>query len=199
MLNIFQVLLSHSVFLSENSLFSTVPCFSIGLFCFLEPNLLSYLYILDLSPLSDLGLVKIFSQSVGCLLVLLTVSFDLQKLCNFMRSYLSILELTAQAIGVLFRNLSPVPISLKLFPTFSSIRFSVSGFIWSSLIHMDLIFVQGEENGSIRILLHENCQLSQPHLLKMLSYFHWMVFTTLSNIKLPQVCGFISVSSILFH
>ena len=31
------------------------------------------------SPLSDLGLVKIFSQSVGCLFVLLTVSFALQK------------------------------------------------------------------------------------------------------------------------
>jgi hypothetical protein len=61
---------------------------------------LSFLYILDISPLSDLGLVKIFSQSVGCLLVLLTVSFALQKLCNFMRSHLSILVLTAQAIGV---------------------------------------------------------------------------------------------------
>jgi hypothetical protein len=93
-----------------------------------------------LAPLSDLGLVKIFSQSVGCLLVLLTVSFALQKLCNFMRSHLSILDLTAQAIAVLFRNLSPVPISLRLFPTFSSISFSVSGFMWSSLIHLDLSF-----------------------------------------------------------
>jgi hypothetical protein len=33
------------------------------------------LYILDISPLSDLGLVKILSQSVGGLFVLLTVSF----------------------------------------------------------------------------------------------------------------------------
>jgi hypothetical protein len=55
---------------------------------------LSSLYILDISPLSDLGLVKIFSQSVGCLFVLLIVSFAFQKLCNFMRSYLSILYLT---------------------------------------------------------------------------------------------------------
>jgi hypothetical protein len=29
----------------------------------------------------------------------LTVSFALQKLCNFMRSHLLILDLTAQAIG----------------------------------------------------------------------------------------------------
>ena len=57
-----------------------------------------------------------------------------------------------------------------LFPTFSSVSFRVSGFIWSSLIHLDLSFVQGEKNGAIRILLHDNCQLCQHHLLKMLSF-----------------------------
>ena len=35
--------------------------------------------------------------------------------------------LTAQAIAVLFRIFSPVPISLRLFPTFSSISFTVFG------------------------------------------------------------------------
>jgi hypothetical protein len=48
----------------ENSLFSSVPHSLIGLFDFLEPIFLSSLYILDISPLSDLGLVKIHSQSV---------------------------------------------------------------------------------------------------------------------------------------
>jgi hypothetical protein len=33
-----------------------------------------------------------------------------------MRSHLSILNLTAQAIGILFRNFSPVPKSSRLFP-----------------------------------------------------------------------------------
>jgi hypothetical protein len=88
-----------------------------GLFEFLESIFLSSLYILDISPLSDLGLVKILSQSVGGLFVLLTLSFDLQKLCNFMRSHLSILDLTAQAIAVLFINLSPVPISSRTQPS----------------------------------------------------------------------------------
>ena len=88
---------------------------------------MSSLYILDLSPLSDIGLV--LSQYVGSLLVLLTVSFALWKLYNFMMSHLSILDLTAQAIAVLFRNYSPVPISSKVLPTFSSINFSVSGFM----------------------------------------------------------------------
>jgi hypothetical protein len=94
----------------------------------------------NISLLSDLGLVKIFSQSVRGLFVLLTVSFALEKLCNFMRSHLLILDLTAQVIGVLFRNFPPVSISLIFFPTFFSISFSVSSFMWSSLIHLDLSF-----------------------------------------------------------
>ena len=56
-------------------------------------------------------------------------------------------------------------------PTYSSINFSVSGFMWSSLIHLDLSFVQGDKNGSIYILLHDNCQLYQHYLLKMLCFF----------------------------
>jgi hypothetical protein len=109
-----------------------------GLFDFLESSFLSSLDILVISPLSDLGLVKILSQSVGGLFVLLTVSFALQKLCNFMRSHLSILDLTAPAIVVLFRIFSPVPISSRLFPTFSSINFIVSGFMWNIFHQADV-------------------------------------------------------------
>ena len=58
-----------------------------------------------------------------------------------MRSNLSILDHTTQAIGVLFRNFSPVPICLRLFFTFSSLHCSVSGFMWRSLIHLVLSFV----------------------------------------------------------
>jgi hypothetical protein len=40
---------------AENSLFSSEPHFKMGLFDFLESTFLSSLYILDISPLSDLG------------------------------------------------------------------------------------------------------------------------------------------------
>ena len=70
--------------------------------CSLESNFLSSLYILYIRPLSDVGLLKIFSQFVGWPFALLTVSFALQKLCNYMRSHLLILDLRIQAIGVLF-------------------------------------------------------------------------------------------------
>jgi hypothetical protein len=52
-------------FSDENSLFSSVPHFLIWLFDFLESTFLSSLSILNISPLSDLGMVKILSQSVG--------------------------------------------------------------------------------------------------------------------------------------
>ena len=42
-------------------LFISVPHFLIGLFDSLESNVLSYLCILDISSLSDVGLAKIFS------------------------------------------------------------------------------------------------------------------------------------------
>ena len=51
--------------------------------CFL--SFVSSLYILDTNPLSDMSLAKIFSHSIGCLLVLLIVSFSVQKLFILMK------------------------------------------------------------------------------------------------------------------
>jgi hypothetical protein len=182
-----------NIFFSGDSQLFSIPqlrilCLAVypifmGLFEFLESSFLRGFYILHICPLPGFGLVKILSQYVGGLFVLLTVSFALQKLCNFMRSHLSILDLTGQAIAVLFRNFSPVPISSRLFPTSSFINFSVSVFMWSSLIHLDLSFVQGDKNGSIHILLHDNCELYLHYLMKMLSFFHWVVLALFSKIK----------------
>ena len=70
----------------ENSLFSSEPHFLMGLFDFLESIFLSSLYILDISPLSDIELVKIFSNMLVVIFVFLTVSFALYNLCNFMKA-----------------------------------------------------------------------------------------------------------------
>jgi hypothetical protein len=50
------------------------------LFGLLMSSFFSSLYLWDISPLSDVNLVKIFFQSIGSCFVLLTMSFDLQKL-----------------------------------------------------------------------------------------------------------------------
>jgi hypothetical protein len=62
----------------------------IGLFLLLLFNFLSSLHILDINHLSIACFVKVFSHSVGCLLILVIVSFDVQKLFNLMQSYLFI-------------------------------------------------------------------------------------------------------------
>jgi hypothetical protein len=113
----------------------------IHLFGSLESSFLSSLYLLDISLVSDVGLVKIFSQSVGCHFVLMTVSFALQKFFNFMRSHLSIVDLRVWVIGVLFRKISPVPMCLWFFPNFSSNRFSVSGCLVGWLFFVLFCFV----------------------------------------------------------
>jgi hypothetical protein len=67
----------------ENSLFSSVPPFLIGLFDFLESSFLSSLYILDISPLLDLGLIKKLFQSVGGLFCHIDIIFCLTESLQF--------------------------------------------------------------------------------------------------------------------
>jgi hypothetical protein len=55
--------------------------------------------------------------------------------------------------------------------------------MWRSLIHLNMRFIQGIKNGLICILLHDNLYLCQHHLLKKLSFFHWMILAPLSKIK----------------
>ena len=51
---------------------------------------MSCLYMLDINPLWVISFANIFSHSVGCLFVLLMVSFAVQKLLSLMRSHLFI-------------------------------------------------------------------------------------------------------------
>jgi hypothetical protein len=154
-----------------------------GLFEFLEFSFLSSFDILNIIPLSDLGLVKIISQSVDGLFVLWTISFALQKLCNFMRSHLSILDLKSTSNCFSIQEFFPCAHIFEAFPHFLLNKIRCLWFYLESLIHLDLSFVQGDKNGSILILLQDNHQSCQNHLLKMLSFFHWMVLAPLSKIK----------------
>ena len=135
---------------------------------FLESNFFSSSYIFYIIPLFDVELVRIFVQSVHS--VLLTVSFALQKLFSFMKYHFSMVDLRAWVSGILFRKFSPLPVFSRVFPTFSSIRCSVSDLILRSLIYLDLSFVQGDKYRPICILLHVDCQLEQHHLSKMPSF-----------------------------
>lgn len=63
--------------------------FEIKFFVSLLLSFESSLYILDISPLLDMWYENIYSQSVACIFILLTVSFPEQKLLMSMKSNLS--------------------------------------------------------------------------------------------------------------
>ena len=81
----------------------------------------------------------------------------------------------------------------------SSKSFIVSGLTFRPFIHFQFIFVYSVRNCSSFILLHVAVQFSQHHLLKSLSFPHCIFLPPLSEIRYPQVHGFISGLSILFH
>ena len=75
----------------EECLFRPPDHFLIGSFGFLLLSYMSCLYILEIEPLSVASFASIFSQFIGCLFVLLMVSFTMQKLIHLIRSRLFLL------------------------------------------------------------------------------------------------------------
>jgi hypothetical protein len=100
-----------------------------------------------------------------------------------MKSHLSILSLIYWDAGVLLRKSLPIPISSRVFlvPSFSNFR--VSGLIFRSLIHFELLLVQGDRHGSSFSFLETIKHFSQQHLLKRLSFLHHIFLALLSKIR----------------
>lgn len=78
-------------------------------------------------------------------------------------------------------------------------RFTVSGFILQSLIHLYLIFVQSYKFEFICIL-HADIQFVMEHLLKMISFFSGVYFWLLyQKLGAHRYIGFKFRSSIEFY
>ena len=66
----------------EKCLFRSFSHFLFGLFVFLVLSCLSFLYVLEINPLSVVSFAIIFSHSEDCLFTLLIVYFAVQKLLS---------------------------------------------------------------------------------------------------------------------
>uniref|UniRef100_A0A8D1FKQ3 Uncharacterized protein n=1 Tax=Sus scrofa TaxID=9823 RepID=A0A8D1FKQ3_PIG len=67
--------------------------FQLGYWVFLLLSCISFLYILEIKPLSVASFETVFSHSIDCLFVFLMVSFAVQKLVSLIRSHWFILSL----------------------------------------------------------------------------------------------------------
>ena len=85
----FHVFVGHLYILfGEMYIYVFHPCFDFGLFVFLVLSCMSWLYILEINPMSVVSFAIIFFHSKGCLLILFIVSFPVQKILSLIKPHL---------------------------------------------------------------------------------------------------------------
>ena len=168
MLSIFSCVYWPSVYLLwRNVSLSLLPIFRLGCL-FLYCCCMSCLYILEIKPLLVTSFAIIFSISVGCLFVLLMVSFAVQKLVSLIRSHLFIFVFISITLGDWPKKKFVWFMSENVLPMISYRSFVVSCLMFKSLSHFEFIFAYGERVYSNFTDLYAAVQLSQHHLLKRL-------------------------------
>ena len=141
---------------------------------------MSCLYILEINPSSVVSFANIFSHSEGCLFILFMVPFAVQKLLSLIKSHMFIFVFISITLGGGSKKIFLWFMPKSVFPMFSSKSFILSGLTFRSLIHFQFIFVCGVRECSNFILLHVAVQFSQHHLLKRLSFLHYIFLPPLS-------------------
>ena len=86
---------------------------------------MSYLYILEDRPLSEVSLAYIFSNTVSSLFILLLFSLAMQEVFILMRSHLYILSFMSLALGYMSVKMLLCGMSETSLPMFSSKIFMV--------------------------------------------------------------------------
>ena len=131
--HIFRNLLSICVSSLSKCLFRSFAHFSIGLFIIFLLRYVSFLYILDIIPLSDIWFANIFSYFTGCLFILLIVSLAVQKVFSFLFSLVPFVDfyICSLCFWCQIKKI-PKPMSRSFFPMFSS------GVLQAQILHGSL-------------------------------------------------------------
>ena len=152
-----------------------LPIFKSGFCFFLMLSCMSCFYVLDINPLSVISFANIFSHSVGCLFVLLMVSFAVQKLFSLIRSHLFIFAFVCFRRRIQ-KNIAAIYVK-ECFAYVSSRSFIVSS-LTLSLWSTEFIFVCVKECSNF-ILFYVAIQFPQHHLLNRL-FLHCIFLPPLS-------------------
>ena len=146
--------------------------FLIGLFVFLILSSMSYLYILEINPLSVAFLCKYYLPFWGLSFHLygfiFMVSFVVKKLLNINSSICLFLFYFHFSRNWVKKYLAVIYIKEFSACEFSSLNFIMSGLTVRSLIHFEFIFLYNVRQCSNFILLY--VQFSQYHLLNLLNF-----------------------------
>lgn len=97
-----------------------------------------------------------------------------------MRSQLLVVGLNPWSKGIQLRKCFSSLKSCRVVPIYSLYSFNVSDFTLRSLLHLDIIFMQGNRCKTNFVFLHVETQFFKNQLLKMLSFLQCLFLALLS-------------------
>ena len=116
----------------------------IRLFPFLILSIMNCWFLLDINPLLAITFVNVFSQSIGCLYILLIISFAVQKLLNLTKSHWFAFVFIFPDETIPKKKKKKLQfMSKSVLPMFTPRSFMIFIFIFRFLDNFGFIFVYG--------------------------------------------------------
>ena len=135
---------------------------------------MSCLYILMTRSLLVTSFAKIFSHPIGCLFIFKNGFLSCAKVLNIIHFHWYIFAFIVITLRCGSNKMMLWFMSKSVLPISSSRSFIISGHLFRPLMHFEFIFVYGIREWYNSILLHVAVQFFQHHLLRRLSFLHYI-------------------------